>query len=171
MHLDPTNSLGTIVLYYYLGEASVNARPVVWHPVSGCTQRELWNLSSVLIHSPGRNIVTFMPLGLQKQLGSRAVLDIWWSNLSFLGRFFNSRCADKALYRTTPCSNNRITQCTVSSLLPFLICLTYSSLPEARERTGVFQCPSSMGEIKGFFWLSLLGRCAGTTAEITTQRN
>lgn len=171
MHLDPTNSLGAIILYYYLGRASVNARPVVWHPASGRTQRELWNLNSVLIHSPGRNIVTFMPLGLQKQLGSRAVLDIWWSNLSFLGRFFNLCCADKALYRTTPCSNNRISQCTMSSLLPSLICLTYSSLPEARERTELFCWPSATGEIKAFFLLSLLGWHAGTTAEIRNQRN
>ena len=135
----------------------MNACPVVRHPVSGRTQRELWNLSSALIHSPGRNIVTFMPLGLQKQLGSRVVLDIWWSNLSFLGRFFSLCCADKALYRTTLCSNNRISQCTMSSLLPSLVCLMCSALPEARERTGLFCWPSAMGEIKAFFLLSPLG--------------
>lgn len=124
MHLDPTHSLGSMMPHYCLRRASMNACPIVWHPVSGRTQRELWNLSSVLIHSPGRNIVTFMPLGLQKQLGSRAVLDIWWSNLSFLGRCFKSCCTDKALYRTTSWLNNCVSQCAVSSLLPSLICLT-----------------------------------------------
>lgn len=98
-----------------------------------------------------------MPLGLQKQLGSGAVLDIWWSNLSFLGRFFSLCCADKALYRTTSCLNNRISPGTMSALLPFLICLTYSSLPEARERTGLFCWPSATGKIKAFFFAFTCG--------------
>lgn len=155
---------------WYQGRGSVSAHPILWHPVSGCAQRELWNLNSALIHSPGRNIVTSMPLGLQKQLESRAVPDIWWSNLSFLGRFFNWCCADKALYRTSSCSSSCVSQCPVSSLLPSLILLTYSSPPEAREKAGLLCWLSAMGKII-FFSLSLLGWLAGTTAETRNRRH
>lgn len=160
MHLNPTNSFGTVTLYHYLGRASGSAHPVLWHPVSGCPQRELWNLSSALIHSPGRNIVTFMPFGLQKQLGSTAVLDIWCSNLSFLGRFWNLCSAAQALYRMTSWSSNCISQCTVSPLLPSLVRLPYSSLPEARERKKDWTVlpPSAMGKINCcHFWGDMQG--------------
>lgn len=146
MHLNPTKSLGTVTLSHYLARISVHARPALWHPVSGRLQQELWNLNSALIHSPGRNIVTFMPFGLQKQLGSRAVLDICCSNLSFLGRFLNLCSAEQALYRMTSWSSNCILQCAVSPLLPSLTCLPYSSLSEARERTGLFCRPVPWGK-------------------------
>lgn len=112
MHLNPANSLGA-------------ATPMVWgepsldrHPTGGCTQWVPWNLNPALIHSPWGNTVIFLPLGLQKQLGSREALDTWWSNLSFLGRFLTCAALIR-LFVEQPCAQSlHVTVCCVHSCDP-----------------------------------------------------
>lgn len=71
-----------------------------------------------LIHSPWGNTVIFLPLGLQKQLGSREALDTWWSNLSFLGRFLACAALIR-LFVEQPCAQSlHVTVCCVHSCDP-----------------------------------------------------